>query len=247
MKRALSGGAVLLILSHLAAPDLSAQQNLARTVTEDTPSLFARFTRVFENPAARDSIAGEFYYLQPNRLYIEIEYPVHQIMVIDNVRNLTTVYYPEQRRAFELQGERPASLPVISGILSALQPDYGLSALGFQIYDQEIKGDTLLTHWQHPEDDGSVGEFTLARSNDRLIRAVLTLPTTDGTATTHFLDFVTQGRHTIPVVIQTETVNFLGSASERLVFGDVEINPNIPTDVIDYRIPEDVKVERKRW
>ena len=240
-------GAFLFLLSYLLIGEVSAQQSLALSVAEDTPSMFARFTRVFENSAGQDSIAGNFYYLQPNRLYLRVEYPVDQIMVIDNVSNLTTVYYPDRRLAFQLQGEVPASLPVVSGILAALQPDYGLSSLGFEIYDQEIEGDTLLTYWQHPRDDGSIGEFTLAKSDDRLVRAMLTLPATEGTATTRFLDFVTQGNRTIPVVIETETVNFLGISSERLEFEDVQVNPNIPADVMDFRIPDGVSVEQKRW
>ena len=247
MKRAACFGFAFLILSHFTVTDASAQQNLALSVAEDTPSIFASFTRVFENSAMRDSIAGEFYYIQPSRLYLEIDFPVSQIMVIDNVRNLTTIYYPDRKRAFQLQGKAPASLPIISGILAALQPDYGLSALGFQIYDQEINGDALLTYWRHPEDDGSFGEFTLAKSDDRILRAVLTLPATEGTATTRFLDFLTQRTRTIPVLIETETKNFLGSASERLIFEDVRVNPDIPAKVMEFRIPDGVTVEQKRW
>jgi outer membrane lipoprotein-sorting protein len=247
MKRAACCASALLILSHLLVTEASAQPSLALSVSEDTPSLYASFSRVFENSARQDSIAGEFYYIQPSRLYLEVDYPVHQVMVIDNVRNLTTIYYPDRKRAFQLQGEVPASLPIISGILSALQPDYGLSALGFEIYDQEIKGDTLLAYWRHPEDDGSLGEFTLARSDGRLLRAMLTLPETEGTATTRFLDFLTQGTRTIPVLIETETENFLGSASERLFFEDVQVNPDIPADVMEFRIPDGVTVEQKNW
>lgn len=237
------------------------QEGFLGGASKEAPAVHASFSRVFENPTRRDSVAGEFFFFQPRTLYLEIEHPVHQIMVVDNEENVTKVYYPEKKRGFFLEGSRPAKFPVMSGVLAAIQPDYGLSEKGFEIYDQEIASDTLFTYWRRSQDKGgssssesrsgseSRGEqtFVLARKGSRLTRAVLTLPSTDGTATTHFSEHVRQSGHVIPTVIETETVNVAGKAVERLAFSDVEIAPEIPLRVKNFTFPDEATVERKRW
>lgn len=235
------------------------QQGFLRSASKKAPAVQASFSRVFENPTRRDSVAGEFFFFQPRTLYLEIEHPVHQIMVIDNEENVTKVYYPEKKRGFFLEGSRPAKFPVMSGVLAAIQPDYGLSEMGFEIYDQEIASDTLLTYWRRSQDGSSSSEsrsgsgsrggqtFVLARKGSRLTRAVLTLPSTDGTATTHFSEHVRRSGHVLPTVIETETVNVAGKAVERLAFSDLTVDPEIPLRIKNFTFPDEATVERKRW
>lgn len=232
-------------------------QDLLKGISENSPALHASFSRVFENPVRRDSLAGEFYFFHPRTLHLKIEHPVHQIMVVDNGENVTKVYYPEKRRGFILKGSRPAKMPIVTGVLAAIQPDYGLSERGFEIYDQEIASDTLLTYWRRSEkvrernknEEGAPQQFVLARQDNRLIRAVLKTPSTDGTATTRFSDHVPTrgGTHPMPTVIETKTVNVAGKAIEKIVFHDLKIDPAIPPSVENFKIPGDASIERKEW
>ena len=232
-------------------------QDLLKGISKDVPAVHASFSRVFENPARRDSMAGEFYFFRPRTLHLEIGHPVHQIMVVDNQKNVTKVYYPKKKRGFILEGSRPAKMPIVTGVLAAIQPDYGLSERGFEIYDQETASDTLLTYWRRSEkererngsEEGSPQQFVLARQGNRLTRAVLKLPSTDGTATTRFSDHVPTrgGTHPVPTVIETRTVNVAGEAVERIVFRNLEVDPAIPSSVENFKIPNDASVERKEW
>lgn len=232
-------------------------QDLLKGISENSPAVHASFSRVFENPVRRDSLAGEFYFFHPRTLHLEIEHPVHQIMVVDNGENVTKVYYPKKRRGFILKGSRPAKMPIVTGVLAAIQPDYGLSERGFEIYDQETASDTLLTYWRRSEKERernrngerSPQQFVLAQQGNQLIRAVLKMPSTDGTATTHFSDHVPTrgGTHPIPTVIETKTVNMAGKAIERIIFHNVKIDPTIPPSVESFKIPNDASVERKEW
>lgn len=250
---------VLLVSTSVcrAQQDIAQQQDFLKGISNNAPPVHASFSRVFENPVRRDSVAGEFFFFQPRTIYLEIRHPVHQIMVVDNSRNVTEVYYPEEKRGFILKGSRPAHLPIVSGVLAAIQPDYGLSEMDFEIYNQETASDTLLTYWRRPEKErekkenerGTAQEFVLAHQGNRLARAVLTLPRTDGTATTRFSNYVrTRGRaYAIPTVIVTKTVNVAGEAVEKIVFRNVEIGPSIPHSVENFKIPDDAIVERKEW
>lgn len=219
--------------------------------------MHASFSRVFENPVRRDSVAGEFFFFQPRTLHLEVEHPVHQIMVVDNRNSVTKVYYPEKKHGYILKGNRPTTLPIVSGVLAAIQPDYGLSEKGFEIYDQETASDTLLTYWRRPEEKrekkgngkSPPQRFVLAHLGNRITRAVLTLPSTDGTATTRFSDHVrtSGGAYAIPTVIETKTINVAGEAIEKIVFRDLEVDPTIPPSVENFKIPNDAAVERKEW
>lgn len=252
------------VLVSLACPffcraqeDPAQQRDLMRRISENAPAVHASFTRVFENPVRRDSVAGDFFFFQPKTIYLGIEHPVRQIMVVDNEKNITKMYYPKKKRAFILRGSRPAELPIVSGVLAAIKPDYGLSGMGFEIYDQEAASDTLLTYWRRSEKErkkrgngeGPAQEFVLAHHGSRLTRAVLTLPSTDGTATTRFSDHVreSEGTHAIPTVIETKTVNTAGQAVEKIIFRNLEVDPTIPPSVENFKIPNDATVERKEW
>lgn len=240
-----------------AQQDRTQQRDLLREVSKNAPAVHASFSRVFENPVRRDSVAGEFFFFQPRTLYLNVEHPVHQIMVVDNVENVTKVYYPEKKHGYILKGSRPTTLPIVSGVLTAIQPDYGLSEMGFEIYDQETASDTLLTYWRRPEEEREKKEteespprrFVLAHQGNRITRAVLTLPSTDGTATTRFSDHVQahEGTHAVPTVIETKTINAAGEAVEKIVFRNLEIDPTIPSSVENFKIPDDAAVERKEW
>lgn len=240
-----------------AQQDRAQQRDLLRGVSKDAPAVHASFSRVFENPVRRDSVAGEFFFFQPRTLHLEVEHPVHQIMVVDNQNSVTKMYYPEKKRGFILEGTRPAQLPIVSGVLAAVQPDYGLSEMGFEIYDQETASDTLLTYWRRPKkkrkekgnEKGSAQQFVLAHQGNRITRAVLKLPSTDGTATTRFSDHVQtgEGTYAVPTFIETKTTNVAGEAVEKIVFRNLKVDPTIPPSVENFKIPSDAAVERKEW
>jgi len=239
------------------AQQINAQpQDLLEGISENVPTVYASFTRTFENPVRRDSMAGEFYFFQPRMLHLEVKHPVHQIMVIDNGKNVTKVYYPEKKRGFILKGSRPAKMPIIAGVLAAIQPDYGLSERGFQIHDQKIASDTLFTYWRRPETERRRANekefpqrFILVHRDDQLTRAVLELPSTDGAATTRFSNHVPTrgGMHPIPTVIETETINLVGKAVEKIIFHNLRIDPTIPSSIKNFKIPNDASIERKEW
>ena len=211
-------------------------------VTESS-KLYCQFIRYFKDTNQTDTLKGAFYYLEPGRIHIEIEHPINQIMLIHN--NLTTIYYPDQNKGFLIEGKAPMILPILPSIIAATRPDYGLTDLSYQIYDQSVRQDTLLTHWRHTVDPEGFGQFHLARAGEQLAYVVYEMPEGAGEIRSIFDEFTTVGGLTFPLEIQTE--NTLTKAKEWFQLVDIAVNPPIPPHVSDFKIPTNADVEKRTW
>lgn len=215
-----------------------------QSAVEEKLTVYGEFLRTLEEGARMDTLKGSFYYLGPGWIHFEITYPLHQIMVVHN--SVITIYYPERHRGFILEGKGPVMLPMIPAITAAVRPDYGLTDLGFQIYGQDVRGDTLFTFWNHSAGDEVLGRFRLAKVGEQLSYAVFEPPDADGEIRTTFEDFKSVNGFTFPSKIRTKNVNLAVEAQELLWLKNLKVNPDIPTHVLEFKIPDDVVIERRK-
>ncbi|MFQ5571193.1 MAG: outer membrane lipoprotein carrier protein LolA [Rhodothermales bacterium] len=237
---------LLLVACCMVTGSARAQQSLlsSKAAIGKQETLYGEFLRVLVEGNRSDSLEGSFYYLGQGRIYFEIVHPLNQVLLVHH--NVITIYYPDRHRGFILEGKSPAILPLVPAITAAIRPDYGLTNLGFQIYDQNVRGDTLFTFWHHPVGGEELGRFRLAKAGERLSYAVYEPPDTDGAIRTTFEEFKPIGSYIFPSKIRTENVNMAKKAQEILWLKNIRVNPDIPVRVSEFKIPDDAVIEKKK-
>lgn len=217
----------------------------SRHKSDNVKTLSGVFSRTFAGEQGIDSTSGAFYYLDSNKMYIQVNYPLHQIMYIE--ANITTIYYPESKKAFRLESVNPVILPLIPGLLAAIRPDYGLGDLGFELGNQTIKGDTVIASWTHPKAKKKMGAFKIAEVNDRLVYTQYQLPNKVIRMKTTFSNYENVSGVFFPTEIYAKIFNPDGISFEKVLIEDLELNQKIPDHIVNFKIPGDVVVENKKW
>jgi outer membrane lipoprotein-sorting protein len=239
---------VLLLFLFAGLPlDAEAQKpKLPRGTEAGISNLIGDFSKKFVSSAGSDSIAGTFYYINSRKIFFEIQYPLHQIMVIE--KNITEIYYPEDAKAFRLESANPVVFPLISGLLSAIRPDNGLSLIGFTLSDQVVRNDTFVTYWSYPKSPRPFGWFELAQYNNRLAYSTFHAPDSVSYTTTTFSRYTPpQKGVSLPLEINTIIALGGGFSRERVTLRDLRINSAIPERVANFTIPGHIKVVKKKW
>ena len=243
--RGLLGGVTGLLLLSAAANVAAQTSNPLGVATAPFSTFEADFTRVFVKEGRVDSLSGTFYYTRPGRLYIAVAKPVEQIMLIED--RTTTIYYPARNQAFVLESRNPALLPFAAGFFAALRPDYGLTELGYQLYDEEVRGDTLVSLWQPKQAQAAEGNFRLSRVRGNLVDAVFT-PAQEGVIMrTAFRNFVEVNDYRMPSRIVTVELSPEGLTKEQLTLSNLRVDVVFPDVISAFRLPPGVQVERRTW
>jgi len=240
---------LLLIAALCAVSPLNAAAGASPAKKPARPgisNLSGSFTRTYSTQSQKDSVSGAFCFFDMKKTYLDIRYPLHQIMFIEN--NVLLIYYPESRKAFRLESASPVALPLIPGLLSAIRPDYGLSLIGFKVVDQKMRGDTLVTYWSNPAAADKLGRFELSQCGNRLLSSTYFSSDSKTCTRTLFGAYVApRGGYSFPASIRTIVRTGETVSTENVYLRDLVINGAIPRDALEFKIPDDVKVIRKKW
>lgn len=237
--------AAIIALFIIQAREASSHSIWNGPVVTEFSTLYGRFSRTFERNNNVETIKGEFYYSASGRILVEVSSPLHQIMIIE--ANITTIYYPESKRAFRLESANPVILPLVPGLMAAIQSDYGLADIGFKLSSQQMRGDTLVCLWSHPKERDKIGDFKIAQVNDRLAYTFHESPDSLTRSKTTFSNYIAVGDIFFPTDIFSEIHSPIDNSKERVTLSELEMDVEIPPHISNFRIPEDVTVEKKKW
>ena len=208
--------------------------------------LNGEFTRVFKVSASSDSIHGKFFYFASNKIYFDIDYPLHQIMFIENKN--TNIFYPESEKAFLFESTNPVALPLITGILAAIRPDNGLSVLGFKLNNQEMNNDTLVTFWIHSNEPDKFGTFKIGQYEDRLVYSNFHAQDSSQHTETLFKNHsMIQNDILVPLQINTKIFSQYGVAIEKIKLNNLNCSHDIPNKIKNFKIPDHIQVIKRKW
>ncbi len=208
-------------------------------------TMYGAFERMyFAEGAATDTTRGEFYFLGEDQIYVRIHYPLNQILAIDG--NETTVYYPDARRAFRLISENPAAMPIIPGLISAIRYENGMSDIGFELTNQAVNGDTIVTTWHHPE-AREVGSYELGEVEDRLAYSLFENAESSIFTRTDFKDYTDIQHISFPTIIRSLLQTSQGLSREHIKLDKLDINLSVPQEIVGFEVPSSIRVERRRW
>ena len=210
----------------------------------DTISL--RFERKIIVENSTEIVKGISYYKAPQKLYIEVQHPLKQIMVIEN--NITTIYYPIERKAFRIKSKGPVQMPFIQSILSAMKDDYGLSDIGYTLTRSEKKGNTLYTYWDPPKEyKKQMGKLILGIENGLLNYSEALNPKGKTVIKSFYKKHMEFNGKFFPLEIQSEITESSKKTNEYVIYSDVKFNISLPQEVISFSIPNSVPIKEIEW
>jgi len=210
----------------------------------DTMSL--KFERKIIQNKSTEIVRGISYYKAPQRLFIEVQYPLKQIMIVD--KDILTIYYPVDNKAFRIKSKGPIPMPFIQAILSAMKDDYGLSEVGYNLTKTEKKGNTLYTYWDPPkEHKKQMGRFILGIDNGLLNYSEALNPKGKTVVKSFYQKHIEfNGKH-FPLEARSEIIEGSKRTEEYVTYSDVKFNVPLPQEVSSFRIPDSVPIKEIEW
>lgn len=229
----------LLILSLTHALHAASLENLS-----------LNFTRELTENEKTERIVGTLHYdIQTMRVAVEVTQPVKQIMVAKD--NILEIYYPVEKQAFRLISEGPVPLPLVESILQATQAVYGLTALmGYTLDSHDVIDGVIYTYWNPPDKEkDKLGIIILGKRDDKLISAEVKNPEGNLAAKTLYQNHTKIGINYIPMKV---TSSAYGTQSEvlryeKIVYSNPQVNVDPPNPMLNFTIPESVKVKEIKW
>ena len=207
------------------------------------------FTRELTEDDKTERIAGTLHYeVKEARVVVEVTEPLRQIMMVKE--KVLEIYYPVEKQAFRFISQGRIPLPFIEAILQSTQAEYGLTALGYTLNKHDVVDEVLYTHWAPPEKaKDKLGTVILGMRDDRLISAEVKNPKGHIIARSHYQNHSKIGVNYIPMEV---TSSMYGPKSqvlqqERIVYSNAQVNAEPPNPILNFTIPESVKVKEIKW
>jgi len=203
-------------------------------------NLYASFECISVSSGEEIRIVG-LYHQTPGRVVICVRQPISQWIRLTD--HHTTLYYPEEGRAFRFGASSPLTNPFYMLSLGMHGSELDLSRIGLEVKRKEVRGDTLITHWSPPGSAVSpVGGARMSIVRDRL--AELDLLSRDGSfmSGVRFSDYRSTTSGEVPFVLEMVD-GPTGSRREEIRLGWLVENGSVPDSIASFEIPSDVPVE----
>lgn len=210
----------------------------------DTLSL--KFERKVIQSDSTEVVEGLAYYQAPNKVFIQVQKPIRQIMIIDG--GVMVIYYPVEKKAFRIKAKGPIPMPFIQTILSVMKDDYGLTEMGYTFAEHERKGDTLYTYWNPPRKlKKHLGKFVLGTANGLLVSAEARDPKGKIVAKSFYKKHTKLGEKYFPLEVRSEIYADSNRTEEHVTYSDVKLNVSLPDEVTGFKLPDSIDVKEVEW
>ncbi len=219
---------------------LFALLTLLSATPEDSLWVRAAFHRVYQENLNREEAWGTLYVRPGERFVLEITRPIHQIMTFRAETLL--LYYPEDSVAFKIKSST-RFLPL--GAQAVGFNDERLKDVGFVFLNRQVRGDTVITFWTHPEQKVHAvvrkirGNLSKLEVRDAQDRPVLDLVARDYETLAN--------RWTVPRWVKSIEALPDGFSEETIRLDSLQVTPRVPAWVRHFQIPPGVAVTVKGW
>jgi len=230
----------LFVFAFSLASSYSSPSNIAN----DTISF--NFERKIIQKGSTETVKGIVYYKAPHRVFIDVNSPIKQVMVVDESK--LTIYYPSDKKAFIIKSRGLIPMPFIQSIISVMKDDYGLAEVGYSLIKHEKKDNRIYTYWNPPKEHKKhIGEFILATENDLLVYAEAKYPNSKSAAKSFYSKHIDlNGKH-FPLEIHTEIQEVSRKTDEYVTYSDVKLNIVLPKQAMDFKLPANTEVKEVSW
>ena len=207
------------------------------------------FKRELTENNKTEHIAGTLHYdIKAARVVVQVTKPLQQIMVVKD--KVLEIYYPKEKQAFRFVSEGRIPLPFIESILQSTQAEYGLTAIGYSLNKHDIVDEVLYTYWKPPEKaKDQLGTVILGMHDDKLISAEVKNPKGHIIARSFYQDHSKIGINYIPMKVTSSTYGAKSEVLqfEKIVYSNPQVNEKTQNPILNFRIPESVKVKVVKW
>ena len=207
------------------------------------------FRRELTENNKTERTAGALHYdVKASRVVVEVTEPLKQIMVVQD--KVLEIYYPVKQQAFRFIFQGRVPLPFVESIIQSTQVEYGLTAIGYTLAKHDVVDDVLYTYWTPPEQaKDKLGTVILGMREDRLVSTQVKNPKGDIIARARYQNHSKIGIHFIPMTVISNTYGTKSEVSqhERIVYSNPQVNAESPNPILNFTIPESVKVKVIKW
>ena len=218
----------------------------ATTGFQPPETLSLKFERKVVQGDSEDIVKGISYYQAPQKLFIDVQEPINQIMIIEN--DVMLIYYPVEKKAFRIKARGPIPMPFIQTILSFMKDDYGLTEMGYTLDKHETKDNTLYTYWKPPRDlKKHLGKFVLGTTKGVLVYAEARTSKDKPAVKSFYSKHTELSGRPFPLKAHSEIYNGSNRVDEYVTYSDVKLNVSLPDNVVNFKLPDTIPVKEVEW
>ena len=219
---------------------------ISTAYSQEIENISVKFTRILTKKGAKEFVKGNIYYQAPESTVLRLTKPIHQWMLL--VDNSMIIYYPKEQKAFKYTSKNPFSLPFFQIFVNIGKDNLGLSEAGFTLVRNKIKEDTLITYWEPPQKAKKVlGNIIVGLEKDKLIFVEMENAKGKKLAKIIFGNHFQHGDIFYPLEIISIKYQKNSSTTESVIYDYPQFNIELPEEVVNFKIPDDVEVEEIEW
>ena len=207
------------------------------------------FTRELTENDKTEHIVGTLHYdAKEARVVVEVSEPLKQIMVVKD--KVLEIYYPVEEQAFRFISEGRIPLPFVESIIQSTQAEHGLTAIGYSLKEHDIVDKVLYSYWSPPEKaKDQLGTIILGMQDDRLISAEVKNPKGHIIARSYYQHHSKVGMNYIPMIVTSSTYDEKSEVlqHEHIVYSNPQVNADPQNPILNFTIPESVKMKEIKW
>ncbi|MEO0084645.1 MAG: hypothetical protein ABIJ94_02830, partial [candidate division WOR-3 bacterium] len=204
----------------------------------------ANFTRVSIKRDTEEIVKGTMYYIAPLCTYYEINEPIHQMISV--VKNITTIYYPEEKKAFRIISTNPSvSLFNQPFITDDKNNDY-LKKMGLKQKNIEYKSDTVFIYYVPLNEKNSINKFVTGKVGNKVVYSEMTMKDESGTKI-YLKKHIKLNDIEIPTEIIYKRWSDLQCIEERTSYNNISPCPAISDSLNKFRVPKGIKIKEIKW
>ena len=207
---------------------------------------FAR--ELTENEKTEQTVGTLHYDAKATRVVVEVSEPLKQIMVVRD--KVLEIYYPVEKQAFRFISEGRIPLPFVESIVQSTQAEHGLTAIGYSLEKHDIVDEVLYSYWSPPQKaKDQLGTIILGMQDDRLISAEVKNPKGHIIARSHYQNHSKVGMNYVPMIVTSSTYGEKSKVLQReqVVYSNPQVNADPQNPILNFAIPESVKVKEIKW
>lgn len=209
-------------------------------------SVEIEFQRINESSSGVDTTAGVIYYMTPDDLKLHVTVPLNQWMIFKE--GGLDIYYPDDRLVYRVSTRTPTALPFFQAFVGVIKEDYGLTAMGYEMANYTSRGDTLETVWNPPAmAEKTFGSYRLNFVDDKIIYAELSDAEGNVTARSTYSDHLKFGAVWFPMMLRTVRYLESDSTTEKVIYSNPQFNKELPAEIRDFHIPDNVNIIETEW
>ncbi len=191
-----------------------------------------------------ETVKGRIYYYQ-GKTSVQIFSPLTQWMFLKE--NELLIYYPNRKLAFKIKSASVMQIPFFSAFLYSVMEDFGLREKGFVLAKEEEGEEGRISLWKK-EKEGVLPQLKFVKlyfKGGKMIRVELLGDSEEIISRMFF----SKHREFFGLYFPLKIVIFRcrHKGKEEVLFEKPLFNAKIPEEVVNFRLPEGVKVDEIRW